>query len=224
MTTSQQKLLPWLSNLVTKTIDQGLPVLPEVLFICRKQFRKSLFVSQGQVSQNHSPFSILFLLCCSLLCSAVLCYALLFSALLFCPLLFCSVLCSSLLCGFSGREMPFSGREIVFSGREKTMGMGISPVDAQQGCFFALFDGAASSAQVAADWFSRPPMRCCIHPDRQWFCPHLYAELRKKLTTNGQLREIFFGLYNLSRRGEHCSPTPRMILRCSGAHCAPPTR
>lgn len=118
MTTSQQKLLPWLSNLVTKTIDQGLPVLPEVLFICRKQFRKSLFVSQGQVSQNHSPFSILFLLCCSLLCSALLCSS----------LLFCSVLCSSLLCGFSGREMPFPGRE-------KTMGMGISPVDAQQGCF-----------------------------------------------------------------------------------------
>ena len=131
MTTSQQKLLPWLSNLVTKTIDQGLPVLPEVLFICRKQFRKSLFVSQGQVSQNHSPFSILFLLCCSLLCSALLCSS----------LLFCSVLCSSLLCGFSGREMPFSGREIAFSGREiafsgreKTMGMGISPVDSQQGC------------------------------------------------------------------------------------------
>ena len=120
MTTSQQKLLPWLSNLVTKTIDQGLPVLPEVLFICRKQFRKSLFVSQGQVSQNHSPFSILFLLCCSLLCSA---------------LLFCSVLCSSLLCVLSGREMPFSGREIAFSGREKTMGMGISPVAAEwQGC------------------------------------------------------------------------------------------
>ena len=128
MTTSQQKLLPWLSNLVTKTIDQGLPVLPEVLFICRKQFRKSLFDSQGQVRQNHFPFSILFLLCCSLLCSAMLCSSLLFSSLLF-----CSVLCSSLLCGFSGREMPFSGREIAFSGREKTMGMGISPVDTQQG-------------------------------------------------------------------------------------------
>lgn len=128
MTTSQQKLLPWLSNLVTKTIDQGLPVLPEVLFICRKQFRKSLFVSQGQVSQNHSPFSILFLLCCSLLCSS----------LLFSSLLFCSVLCSSLLCGFSGREMPFSGREIAFSGREKTMGMGISPVDTQQGWFCSV--------------------------------------------------------------------------------------
>ena len=125
MTTSQQKLLPWLSNLVTKTIDQGLPVLPEVLFICRKQFRKSLFVSQGQVRQNQFPFSILFLLCCSLLCSALLCSS----------LLFCSVLCSSLLCGFSGREMPFSGREIAFSRREKTIGMGISPVDAQQGCF-----------------------------------------------------------------------------------------
>lgn len=130
MTTSQQKLLPWLSNLVTKTIDQGLPVLPEVLFICRKQFRKSLFVSQGQVSQNHSPFSILFLLCCSLLCSALLCSAMLCSSLLF-----CSVLCSSLLCGFSGREMPFSGREIPISWREKTIGMGISPVDSQQGCF-----------------------------------------------------------------------------------------
>ena len=123
MTTSQQKLLPWLSNLVTKTIDQGLPVLPEVLFICRKQFRKSLFVSQGQVRQNHFPFSILFLLCCSLLCSA---------------LLFSSVLCSSLLCGFSGREMPFSGREIAFSGREKTMGMGIGPVDTQQGWFCSV--------------------------------------------------------------------------------------
>ena len=121
MTTSQQKLLPWLSNLVTKTIDQGLPVLPEVLFICRKQFRKSLFVSQGQVRQNHFPFSILFLLCCSLLCSALLCSS----------LLFCSVLCSSLLCGFSGREMPFSGRE-------KTMGMGISPVDTQQGWFCSV--------------------------------------------------------------------------------------
>lgn len=133
MTTSQQKLLPWLSNLVTKTIDQGLPVLPEVLFIFRKQFRKSLFVSQGQVSQNHFPFSILFLLCCSLLCSAMLCSSLLFSSLLF-----CSVLCSSLLCGFSGREMPFSGREIAFSGREKTMGMGISPVDTQQGWFCSV--------------------------------------------------------------------------------------
>ena len=121
MTTSQQKLLPWLSNLVTKTIDQGLPVLPEVLFIFRKQFRKSLFVSQGQVRQNHFPFSILFLLCCSLLCSAVLCSS----------LLFCSVLCSSLLCGFSGRE-------IAFSGREKTMGMGIGPVDTQQGWFCSV--------------------------------------------------------------------------------------
>ncbi|WP_417187389.1 hypothetical protein [Agathobaculum sp.] len=59
--------------------------------------------------------------------------ALLFSAMLCSSLLFCSVLCSSLLCGFSGREMPFSGREIAFSGREKTMGMGISPVDTQQG-------------------------------------------------------------------------------------------
>ena len=36
LTTSQQKLLPWLSNLVTKTIDQGLPVLPEVLFYLQK--------------------------------------------------------------------------------------------------------------------------------------------------------------------------------------------
>lgn len=128
MTTSQQKLLPWLSNLVTKTIDQGLPVLPEVLFICRKQFRKSLFVSQGQVSQNHSPFSILHFVS-ALLFSAMLCSAMLCSSLLF-----CSVLCSSLLCGFSGREMPFSGREIPISWREKTMGMAISPVDSQQGC------------------------------------------------------------------------------------------
>jgi len=53
-------------------------------------------------------------------------------------LLFCSVLCSSLLCGFSGREMPFSGREIAFSGREKTMGIGISPVDTQQGWFCSV--------------------------------------------------------------------------------------
>ena len=125
MTTSQQKLLPWLSNLVTKTIDQGLPVLPEVLFICRKQFRKSLFVSQGQIRQFHSPFC---LLCCSLLCSALLCSS----------LLFCSVLCSSLLCVLSGREMPFSGREIAFSGREKTMGTGISPVATQQGWFCSV--------------------------------------------------------------------------------------
>lgn len=177
MTTSQQKLLPWLSNLVTKTIDQGLPVLPEVLFICRKQFRKSLFVSQGQISQNHSPFLILFLLCCSLLYSS---------------LLFCSVLCSSLLCGFSGREMPFSGREIAFSGREKTMGMGISPVDSQQGCILLCSMEAASSAQVAADWFSRPPMRCCICPDWHSFYPHLYAGLYKKLTMSGQLGENIF--------------------------------
>lgn len=166
MTTSQQKLLPWLSNLVTKTIDQGLPVLPEVLFICRKQFRKSLFVSQGQVSQNHSPFSILFLLCCSLLCSS---------------LLFCSVLCSSLLCGFSGREMPFSGREIAFSGREKTMGMGISPVDSQQGCILLCSMEQLHRLRSPPLWFSHPLMRCCICPDRQWFCPHLYAELRKKI-------------------------------------------
>ena len=124
LTTSQQKLLPWLSNLVTKTIDQGLPVLPEVLFIFRKQFRKSLFVSQGQVRQNHFPFSIL--------------SALLFSAMLCSSLFFCSVLCSSLLCGFSGREMPFSGREIAFFGREKTMGMGIGPVDTQQGWFCSV--------------------------------------------------------------------------------------
>ena len=136
MTTSQQKLLPWLSNLVTKTIDQGLPVLPEVLFICRKQFRKSLFVSQGQVRQNHFPFSIL--------------SALLFSAMLCSSLLFCSVLCSSLLCGFSGREMPFSGREIAFSGREKTMGMGIGPVDTQQGWFCSVRWSSFIGAQVAA--------------------------------------------------------------------------
>ena len=134
MTTSQQKLLPWLSNLVTKTIDQGLPVLPEVLFICRKQFRKSLFVSQGQVRQNHFPFSIL----SALLFSAMLCSSLLFCSVLCSSLLFCSVLCSSLLCGFSGREMPFSGREIAFSGREKTMGMGIGPVDTQQGWFCSV--------------------------------------------------------------------------------------
>ena len=126
MTTSQQKLLPWLSNLVTKTIDQGLPVLPEVLFICRKQFRKSLFVSQGQVSQNHSPFSILFLLCCSLLCSSLL-----FSALLFCPLLF------SALWIFRTRNAVFRTRNRVFRAR-KTMGMGISPVDTQQGWFCSV--------------------------------------------------------------------------------------
>ena len=156
MTTSQQKLLPWLSNLVTKTIDQGLPVLPEVLFICRKQFRKSLFVSQGQVSQNHSPFSIL--------------SALLFSAMLCSSLLFCSVLCSSLLCVLSGREMPFSGREIAFFGREKTMGMGISPVDTQQGCFLLYSMEQLHRLRSPPLWFSRPPMRCCICPDRQWFC------------------------------------------------------
>lgn len=149
MTTSQQKLLPWLSNLVTKTIDQGLPVLPEVLFIFRKQFRKSLFVSQGQVSQNHFPFSILFLLCCSLLCSA---------------LLFCSVLCSSLLCGFSGREMPFSGREIAFSGREKTMGMGIMPLIPNK-AGFALFVEQLHRLRSPPLWFSRPLMRCCIRLD-----------------------------------------------------------
>ena len=126
--------------------------------------------------------------------------ALLFSAMLCSSLLFCSVLCSSLLCGFSGREMPFSGREIPISWREKTIGMGISPVDSQQGCILLCSMEQLHRLQVAADWFSRPLMRCCIHPDRQWFCPHLYAELRKKLTTNGQLREIFFGLYNLSRR------------------------
>ena len=121
MTTSQQKLLPWLSNLVTKTIDQGLPVLPEVLFICRKQFRKSLFVSQGQVSQNHSPFSILFLLCCSLLCSALLCS---------------SVLSSALLCSedFPDEKCRFPDEKSRFPDEKKKMGMGISPVDSQQGC------------------------------------------------------------------------------------------
>lgn len=121
MTTSQQKLLPWLSNLVTKTIDQGLPVLPEVLFICRKQFRKSLFVSQGQVSQNHSPFSILFLLCCSLLCSALLCSSVLSSALL------CSV-------DFPDEKCRFPDEKSRFPDEKKKMGMGISPVDSQQGC------------------------------------------------------------------------------------------
>ena len=111
MTTSQQKLLPWLSNLVTKTIDQGLPVLPEVLFYLQKVIQKISF-RQSESGQSES-FSIL--------------SALLFSAMLCSSLLFCSVLCSSLLCGFSGREMPFSGREIAFSGREKTMGIEISP-------------------------------------------------------------------------------------------------
>ena len=178
MTTSQQKLLPWLSNLVTKTIDQGLPVLPEVLFICRKQFRKSLFVSQSQVRQNHFPCSIL--------------SALLFSAMLCSSLLFCSVLCSSLLCGFSGREMPFSGREIAFSGREKTMGMGISPVDSQQGCISLCSMEQLHRAQVAADWFSRPLMCRCIRLDWHSFYPHLYAGLYKKLTMSGQLGENIF--------------------------------
>ena len=184
MTTSQQKLLPWLSNLVTKTIDQGLPVLPEVLFIFRKQFRKSLFVSQGQISQNHSPFSILFLLCCSLLCYA---------------LLFCSVLCSSLLCGFSGREMPFSGREIAFSGREKTMGMGISPVDAQQGCILLCSMEQLHRLRSPPLWFSRPLMCRCIRLDWHSFYPHLYAGLYKKLTMSGQLGEnIFRSVQSLS--------------------------
>ena len=117
--------------------------------------------------------------------------------------------------------MPFSGREIAFSGREKTMGMGISPVDSQQGCFLLYSMEQLHRLRSPPLWFSRPLMCRCICFDWQWFCPHLYAELMKKLTTNGQLRKIFFGLYNLSRRGEHCSPTPRMILRCSGAHCAP---
>ena len=128
MTTSQQKLLPWLSNLVTKTIDQGLPVLPEVLFLFAENNLENLFSSVRVRSDRiifHSQFC---LLCCSLLFSALLCSS----------LLFCSVLCSSLLCGFSGREMPFSGREIAFSGREKTMGMGISPVDTQQGWFCSV--------------------------------------------------------------------------------------
>ena len=140
MTTSQQKLLPWLSNLVTKTIDQGLPVLPEVLFYLQKAIQKISF-RQSESGQTES-FSILnfvcsavlccniysFLFCCSLHCSALLCSSVLYSALL----------CSSLLCGFSGRVMPFSGREIAFSGREKTMGMGIGPVDTQQGWFCSV--------------------------------------------------------------------------------------
>lgn len=96
--------------------------------------------------------------------------------------------------------MPFSGREIAFSGREKTMGMGISPVDSQQGCILLCSMEQLHRLRSPPLWFSRPLMCRCIRPDRQWFCPHLYAELRKKLTTNGQLREIFFGLYNLSRR------------------------
>ena len=136
MTTSQQKLLPWLSNLVTKTIDQGLPVLPEVLFICRKQFRKSLFVSQGQVRQNHFPFSILFLLCCSLLCSALLCSSLLFSALL------CSV-------DFPDEKCRFPDEKSRFPGEKKRWAWEYALLIPNK-AGFALFDGAASSAQVAA--------------------------------------------------------------------------
>ena len=103
-------------------------------FIQRNKFTLSIrIVKSGSVS--HFPFSILF-------CSAVLCCTiysfLLCSGLLYCTVLFSALLYSSLLCGFSGREMPFSGREIAFSGREKTMGMGISPVDTQQGWFCSV--------------------------------------------------------------------------------------
>ena len=129
---------------------------------------------------NHSPFSILFS------CSAVL---LLCSALL---LLFCSVLCSSLLCVLSGREMPFSGREMPFSGREKTMGMGIGPVDTQQGWFCSVRWSSFIGAQVAAVVFSHPLMCRCIRLDWHSFYPHLYAGLYKKLTMSGQLGENIF--------------------------------
>ena len=170
MTTSQQKLLPWLSNLVTKTIDQGLPVLPEVLFLFAESNLENLFSSVRVRSDRiifHSQFC---LLCCSLLCSA---------------LLFSSVLCSSLLCGFSGREMPFSGRE-------KTMGMGISPVDAQQGCILLCSMEQLHRLRSPPLWFSRPLMCRCIRLDWHSFYPHLYAGLYKKLTTNGQLGENIF--------------------------------
>lgn len=167
MTTSQQKLLPWLSNLVTKTIDQGLPVLPEVLFICRKQFRKSLFVSQGQVSQNHSPFSILFLLCCSLLCSALLS-----SPLLFCPLLF------SALWIFRTRNAVFRTRNRVFRAR-KNDGHGNKPCCCGMAGLWRGFS------------FSSIP-RIVRKIDHEWSTPGIFFGVHKlfRRVCHGELRQI----------------------------------
>ena len=103
MTTSQQKLLPWLSNLVSKTIYQGLPVLPGGPFY----LQKILFVSLRSVRSVRIPalpsfFSVL-----------------LFSSLLFSSLLFCSLLFSV---DFPDEKSRFPDGKYRFLGEKKSGG------------------------------------------------------------------------------------------------------